>query len=231
MRRGRMRAGMNEDIIGWENLPASLLDRIKGGILIQRDGDEWTRFRPALAGRTDAGEPYIVDSDCTDHWIGDGSAFPDPDAVLPEAVRREPEPGDLIRLHKTGDLAACGRQSQEPPTARPGQRGRAPAGRHGGRLGAPRTRKARRLTPVNVWAWTLLGVAVRPTIPASMRRTGLDRSGAWTGRHGLVRCKLVCSGLQAILAGGRSTSHAIMGLLGSRFVGRMRTRYALERGP
>lgn len=105
MRRGRMRAGMNEDIIGWENLPASLLDRIKGGILIQRDGDEWTRFRPALAGRTDAGEPYIVDSDCTDHWIGDGSAFPDPDAVLPEAVRREPEPGDLIRLHKTDDPA------------------------------------------------------------------------------------------------------------------------------
>lgn len=36
--------------------------------------------------------------------------------------------------------------------------------------------------------------------------------------------------LQDILAGGRSTSHAIMGLLGSRFVGRMRTRYALERG-
>lgn len=105
MRRGRMRAGMNGNIIGWENLPASLLDRIKGGIMIQRDGDEWTRFRPALAGRTDAGEPYIVDSDCTDHWIGDGSAFPDPDAVLPEAVRREPEPGDLIRLHKTDDPA------------------------------------------------------------------------------------------------------------------------------
>ncbi|RGW96547.1 hypothetical protein DWV39_10885 [Bifidobacterium longum] len=36
------------------------------------------------------------------------------------------------------------------------------------------------MTPVNVWAWMLLGVAVRPTIPASMRRTGLDRSGAWT---------------------------------------------------
>ena len=105
MRRGRMRAGMNEDIIGWENLPASLLARIRDGILIQRDGDEWTRFRPALAGRTDAGEPYIVDSDCTDHWIGDGSAFPDPDTPLPEAVRREPEPGDLIRLHKTDDPA------------------------------------------------------------------------------------------------------------------------------
>ena len=59
-----MRAGMNEDIIGWENLPASLLDRIKGGILIQRDGDEWSRFRPALAGRTDAGESYTLSFGC-----------------------------------------------------------------------------------------------------------------------------------------------------------------------
>lgn len=73
--------------------------------MVQRDGDEWTRFRPALAGRTDAGEPYIVDSDCVDHWVGDGSAFPDPDTPLPEAVRRDPMPGDLIRLHKTDDPA------------------------------------------------------------------------------------------------------------------------------
>lgn len=105
MRRGRMRAGMHENIIGWENLPASLLARIRDGIVVQRDGDEWTRFRPALAGRTDAGEPYIVDSDCVDHWVGDGSAFPDPDTPLPEAVRRDPMPGDLIRLHKTDDPA------------------------------------------------------------------------------------------------------------------------------
>lgn len=103
MRRGRMRTGMHENIIGWENLPASLLARIRDGIMVQRDGDEWTRFRPALAGRTDAGEPYIVDSDCVDHWVGDGSAFPDPDTPLPEAVRRDPMPGDLIRLHKTDD--------------------------------------------------------------------------------------------------------------------------------
>lgn len=103
MRRGRMRTGMHENIIGWENLPASLLARIRDGIVVQRDGDEWTRFRPALAGRTDAGEPYIVDSDCVDHWVGDGSAFPDPDTPLPEAVRRDPMPGDLIRLHKTLD--------------------------------------------------------------------------------------------------------------------------------
>ena len=90
MRRGRMRAGMHENIIGWENLPASLLARIRDGIVAQRDGDEWTRFRPALAGRTDAGEPYIVDSDCVAHWVGDGSVFPAPDTPLPAAVRRAP---------------------------------------------------------------------------------------------------------------------------------------------
>ena len=49
MRRGRMRTGMHENIIGWENLPASLLARIRDGIVVQRDGDdgpyyacEWT---------------------------------------------------------------------------------------------------------------------------------------------------------------------------------------------
>ena len=45
----------------------------------------------------------VVGLDGDGHRIGDGSAFPDPDAVLPEAVRREPVPGDLIRLHKTDD--------------------------------------------------------------------------------------------------------------------------------
>lgn len=111
MRRGRMRAGMHENIIGWENLPASLLARIRDGIVVQRDGVRWTRFRVALAGVDADGDAYIVDTDCVDHWIGDGSAFPDPDAVLPDAVERDPMPGDLIRLHKTDDpvIADIGR--------------------------------------------------------------------------------------------------------------------------
>ena len=56
------------------------------------------------------------------------------------------------------------------------------------------------MTPVNVWAWTLLGVAVRPAIPASMRRIGLIRSGAWTGRHGLVHVS-ACAAILAWLLG------------------------------
>ena len=75
---------------------------------------------------------------------------------LPLPVRRPPvatfrgmDDGPGGRLgHGSRDLAGHGRQPPEHAAARIGQRGRAPAGRHGGRLGAPRTRKARRLTPV-----------------------------------------------------------------------------------
>ena len=56
------------------------------------------------------------------------------------------------------------------------------------------------MTPVNVWAWTLLGVAVRLAIPASVRRIGLIRSGARMGRHGLVHVS-ACAAILAWLLG------------------------------
>lgn len=96
---------MNKDIIDSVNIPAFIFPRIRNGVMVQRDGVRWTRFRVALAGVDADGDAYVVDTDCVDHWIGDGSAFLDPDAVLPDAVEREPEPGDLIRLHKTDDPA------------------------------------------------------------------------------------------------------------------------------
>lgn len=95
--------GMDENIIGIGNLPASLRSRIRNGIMVQRDGDGWTRFRPMLVVAAADGEACITDTDCVDHWIGDGSTFLDPDTPLPEATDRAPRPGDLIRLHKTLD--------------------------------------------------------------------------------------------------------------------------------
>ena len=95
--------GMDENIIGIGNLPASLRSRIRNGIMVQRDGDGWTRFRPRLVVAAADGEACITDTDCVDHWIGDGSTFLDPDTPLPEATDRAPRPGDLIRLHKTLD--------------------------------------------------------------------------------------------------------------------------------